>query len=62
MHGHGKEALKHFEQKCEEGVQPDDTTFFVFCQLVPMQDWWIKAWAVYASMITDYMIPTKLEH
>ncbi len=27
MHGHGKEALKHFEQTCEEGVQPDDITF-----------------------------------
>jgi len=27
MHGHGKEALKHFEQMCEEGVQPDDSTF-----------------------------------
>jgi hypothetical protein len=26
MHGHGKEALKHFEQMCE-GVQPDDMTF-----------------------------------
>jgi hypothetical protein len=35
---------------------------FVFCQLVSMQDWWMKAWAVYASMITDYMIATKLEH
>jgi pentatricopeptide repeat protein len=27
MHGHGREALKHFEQMCEEGVQPDDITF-----------------------------------
>jgi hypothetical protein len=27
MHGHGKEALKHFEQMCEEGVQPNDITF-----------------------------------
>ncbi len=24
---HGKEALQHFEQMCEEGVQPDDTIF-----------------------------------
>jgi pentatricopeptide repeat protein len=24
MHGQGKEALKFFEQMCEEGVQPDD--------------------------------------
>ncbi len=24
---HAKEALKHFEQMCEEGVQPDDINF-----------------------------------
>jgi pentatricopeptide repeat protein len=45
MHGHGKEALKHFEQMCE-GVHPDDITLFVFCQLVAMQVWWMKACAV----------------
>jgi pentatricopeptide repeat protein len=27
MHGLGKEALKHFEWMCEEGVQPNDITF-----------------------------------
>jgi pentatricopeptide repeat protein len=27
MHGHGKKALKHFEQMCEEGVKSDDITF-----------------------------------
>jgi len=43
MHGHGKEALQHFEQMCEEGVKPDIVTFFVFCQLVAMQDWWTKS-------------------
>jgi pentatricopeptide repeat protein len=32
MHGHGNEALKHFEQMCEKGVQPDDITFV--CLLV----------------------------
>ncbi len=45
MHGHGKEALKHFEQMCE-GVQQNDVTFFVFCQLVAMQVWWMKACTV----------------
>jgi pentatricopeptide repeat protein len=25
-HGQGKEALKHFEQMCEEGVLPNDIT------------------------------------
>ncbi len=38
LHGHGKEALKHFKRMCKEGVQPDDVTFiFHFCQLVAMQ-------------------------
>ncbi|CAK9195102.1 unnamed protein product [Sphagnum troendelagicum] len=27
MNGHGKEALKYFDQMCAEGVQPHDTTF-----------------------------------
>jgi pentatricopeptide repeat protein len=27
MHGHGKEAPKHFEQMCQEDVQPDDIMF-----------------------------------
>jgi pentatricopeptide repeat protein len=40
MHGHGKEALKNFEQMCEEGVQPNNITFILFCQLVAMQFWW----------------------
>jgi hypothetical protein len=26
MHGHGKEAIKHFEQMYESGVQLDDIT------------------------------------
>jgi pentatricopeptide repeat protein len=45
MHGQGKEALKYFEQMCEEGVQPNDNTLFFFCQLVAMQVWWMKACA-----------------
>ncbi len=27
MHGHVKEALKHFDRMHEEGVQPGDITF-----------------------------------
>jgi pentatricopeptide repeat protein len=44
MHGCGKEALEHFEQMCE-GVHPNDITF-VFCHLLAMQVWWMKACAV----------------
>ncbi len=27
MPGHAKEAIAHFEQMCEEGVEPDNVTF-----------------------------------
>jgi pentatricopeptide repeat protein len=37
MHGHGKEALKHFEQVCEEGYSQMISLLFVFCQPVAMQ-------------------------
>ncbi|CAM6040507.1 unnamed protein product [Sphagnum compactum] len=62
MHGHGKEALKHFAQMCEEGVQPDDITFICLlsaCSHAGLVD---EGMRCYASMVTDYMIPAKLEH
>ncbi len=27
MHAHGNKAIEHFEQMCEEGVEPHDVTF-----------------------------------
>jgi hypothetical protein len=62
MHGHGREALKHFEWMCEEGVQPDDITFI--CLLSPCSHAGLvdEGMQLYASMITHYMIPAKLEH
>jgi pentatricopeptide repeat protein len=62
MHGHGKEALKHFAQMCEEGVQPDDITFICLlsaCSHAGLVD---EGMHCYASMVTNYMIPAKLEH
>ncbi|CAK9212378.1 unnamed protein product [Sphagnum troendelagicum] len=61
MHGHGKEALKHFEQMCE-GVQPDDIIFICplsVCSHAGLVD---EGMCCYASMVTDYMISVKLEH
>jgi pentatricopeptide repeat protein len=46
MHGCGKEALKHFEWMCEEGVQPNDVTFTCLSQVVAMKVWWMKACGV----------------
>jgi pentatricopeptide repeat protein len=62
MHGHGKEALKHFEQMCEEGVQPNDITFvclLLACSHAGLVD---EGMCCHASMVTDYIIPAKLEH
>ncbi len=61
MHGHGKEALKHFEQMCK-GVQPNDITFV--CLLSACSDAGLvyQGMPCYASMSTDYMISVKLEH
>ncbi len=62
MNGHGKEALKHFEQMCEEGVQPDDITFICLlsaCSHAGLVD---EGMRCYATMVTDYMISAKLEH
>jgi pentatricopeptide repeat protein len=62
MHGHGKEALKHFERMCEEGVQPDDITFvclLLACSCAGLVD---EGMRCYASMSTVYRISAKLEH
>jgi hypothetical protein len=62
MHGHGKEALKHFEQMCKEGVQPDDITFVCLlsaCSHTGLVD---EGMHSFALMSTVYGISTKLEH
>jgi pentatricopeptide repeat protein len=62
MHGHGKEALKHFQWMCEEGVQPDDVTFVCLlsaCSHAGLVD---EGMCCYASMATVHMISAKLEH
>jgi len=62
MHGHAKEALKHFQRMCEEGVQPDDVTFVCLlsgCSHAGSVD---EGMCCYASMATVHMISAKLEH
>jgi pentatricopeptide repeat protein len=62
MHGHGNEALKHFEQMCEEGVQPDDITFVCLLSACSHADLVDEGMRCYASMTTVYMVSAKLEH
>ncbi len=62
MHGHGKEALKHFEWMCEEDVQQDDITFVCLlsdCHHAGLVD---EGMCCYSSMVNDYMISARLEH
>ncbi|CAK9861256.1 unnamed protein product, partial [Sphagnum jensenii] len=62
MHGHGKEALKHFERMCEKGVQPDDVTFICLLSACSHAGLVGEGMHCYASMVKDYMISAKLEH
>jgi pentatricopeptide repeat protein len=62
MHGPGKEAFKHFEQMCEEGVQPDDVTFICLLSACSLAGLVGEGMHCYASLVTDYMISAKLEH
>ncbi|CAM6035383.1 unnamed protein product [Sphagnum compactum] len=62
MHGHGKEALKHFERMCEEGVQPDDVTFICLLSACSHAGLVGEGMHCYASMVKDYKISPKLEH
>ncbi len=62
MHGHGKEALKHFEQMCEEGVQPDDITFVCLLSACSHAGLVHEGMCFYASMKEVYMISPTVEH
>ncbi|CAM6044111.1 unnamed protein product [Sphagnum compactum] len=62
IHGHGKEALKQFEQMREEGVQPDDITFVCLLSACSHSGLVDEGLRFYSSMSTVYMISVKLEH
>jgi pentatricopeptide repeat protein len=61
MHGHGKEALQHFEQMCE-GAQPDDIIFICLLSVCSHAGLVDEGMCCYAPMVTDCMISVKLEH
>jgi pentatricopeptide repeat protein len=62
MNGHGKEALKYFEQMCREGVQPDDTIFICLLSACCHAGLVDEGMHCYTSMVSDYMISAKWEH
>ncbi len=62
MHGHGKEAIKHFQQMCEEGIQPNDVTFVCFLSACSHEGLVDEGMWCYASMVTEHMISAKSEN
>jgi pentatricopeptide repeat protein len=62
IHGHGKEALKQFEQMREEGVQPDDTTFVCLLSACSHSGLVDEGLRFYSSMSTVYMISANFQH
>ncbi len=62
MHGHGKEALRHFELMCEEGVKPNDITFVCLLSACGHAGLVDEGLCCFTSMSTVYKISAKLEH
>jgi len=62
MHGHGKEALVHFERMCQEGVDLDDITFVCLlsaCSHAGLVD---EGLCFFDSMGLVYNVSATLEH
>jgi pentatricopeptide repeat protein len=61
MHGHGEETLQHFEQICEEGVEPDDVTFLCVLSACSHAGLVHKGLCCYGFMSAVYKISAKLD-
>jgi pentatricopeptide repeat protein len=62
MHGHAKEALEHFQQMCQEGVEVDRVTFVALlsaCSHVGLVD---EGLCYFESMGSVYRISAIAEH
>jgi hypothetical protein len=62
MHGLGEEALKHFEQMQQDGVQPNDITFICLLSSWSYAGLVDEGMHCFALLSTVYGISTKLEH
>ncbi len=61
MHGHGKEALEHSKQMCEEGVKPNDVTFVCLLSACSHSGLVDEGLQCFGSMSTIHMLSAKLE-
>jgi pentatricopeptide repeat protein len=62
MHGHGKEALGHFEQMCEAGVEIDGVTFVCLLSACSHAGLVCEGLCYFDSISLVYGIPAAVEH
>ncbi|CAM6079031.1 unnamed protein product [Sphagnum tenellum] len=62
MHGRGKEALRHFEQMCEKGVEIDKITFVSLLSACSHGGLVDEGLHYFESMHLVYGIPATVEH
>jgi pentatricopeptide repeat protein len=62
MHGHGKEALGHFEQMCEAGVEIDGVTFVCLLSACSHAGLVYEGLCYFDSISLVYGIPAAVEH
>ncbi|CAN5975486.1 unnamed protein product [Sphagnum jensenii] len=62
LHGHGEEALAHFERMCEEGIEVDNVTFVCLLSACSHAGLLCEGQRSFGSMSTVHKISAKLEH
>jgi pentatricopeptide repeat protein len=62
LHGHGEEALAHFERMCEEGIEVDNVTFVCLLSACSHAGLLYEGLRTFGSMSTVHKISAKLEH
>ncbi|CAM6033659.1 unnamed protein product [Sphagnum compactum] len=62
LHGHGEEALAHFERMCEEGIEVDNVTFVCLLSACSHAGLLCEGLRSFGSMSTVHKISAKLEH
>ncbi|CAM6054767.1 unnamed protein product [Sphagnum tenellum] len=62
LHGHGQEALAHFERMCEEGIEVDNVTFVCLLSACSHAGLLCEGQRSFRSMSTVHKISAKLEH
>jgi len=62
MHGQGKEALRHFEQMCEKGVEIDKITFVSLLSACSHADLVDEGLHYFESLHLVYGISATVEH